>query len=271
MIHGFFVGIAMKPFIIDSHCHLDRLELTPWGGELARALDAARAAGVGTMLNVNIDLEHEAAVRSIAEAHADIWFSVGVHPSEQEGEEPSLERLLALAAHRKCVAIGETGLDYHWCKGDTEWQRERFRVHIRAAKACGKPLIIHTREAREDTIRILREENAGAAGGIMHCFTEDMATAEAALDVGMHISFSGIVTFKSAEELRAVARAVPLERILIETDSPYLAPIPHRGKPNEPRYVAEVCAFMAQLRGISTEEMARVTTENFRRLFPATA
>jgi len=261
----------MKPFVIDSHCHLDRLQLTPWEGDLSRALAAARDAGVGAMLNVNINLEHEADVRRIAEAHDDIWFSVGVHPSEQDGEEPTMERLLALAAHRKCIAIGETGLDYHWCKGDTEWQRERFRVHIRAAHACRKPLIIHTREAREDTLRILREEDAGAVGGIMHCFTEDIATAEAALDIGMHISFSGIVTFRNADELREVARRVPLDRLLVETDSPYLAPVPHRGKPNEPRYVTDVCAFMAQLRGISTEEMARITTENFRRLFPATA
>lgn len=254
--------------IVDSHCHLDRLELTPYGGELARALEAARAAGVGAMLNVNIDLEHADDVRSIAEAHPDIWFSVGVHPSEQEGEEPTVERLVALAAHPKCIAIGETGLDYHWCKGDTEWQRERFRVHIRAARATGKPLIIHTRDARADTIRILQEEDAGAVGGIMHCFTEDMGTAEAALAIGFHISFSGIVTFRNAEDLRNVARAVPLDRILVETDSPYLAPVPHRGKPNEPRYVADVCAFMAQLRGVTAAEMARITTDNFCRLFP---
>ncbi len=255
--------------IVDSHCHLDRLELTPYGGDLSRALDAARAAGIGAMLNINIDLEHEADVRSIAEAHPDIWFSVGVHPAEMEGEEPTLERLLALAAHPKCIAIGETGLDYHWCTGDTEWQRERFRTHIRAAKATGKPLIIHTRESREDTLRILGEENAQQVGGIMHCFTEDRATAEAALALGFYISFSGIVTFRNAEELRQVALATPLDRILVETDSPYLAPVPYRGKPNEPRYVADVCAFLAKLRGISTEEMARITTENFCRLFPA--
>lgn len=256
-------------FVVDSHCHLDRLELTPYGGDLALALDAARARGVGAMLNVNIDLEHEAEVRTIAESHSDIWFSVGVHPSEQEGEEPTVERLLALATHPKCVAIGETGLDYHWCKGDTEWQRERFRVHIRAARACGKPLIIHTREAREDTIRIMQEEGAGEVGGIMHCFTEDLATAEAAIAIGMHVSFSGIVTFRNAEELRTVARTIPLERILIETDSPYLAPIPHRGKPNEPRYVVDVCEFMAKLRGMPAADMARLTTANFSKLFPA--
>lgn len=255
--------------IIDSHCHLDRLDLAPYGGNLDLALNAARAAGIGAMLNVNIDLEHEADVRGIAEKHADIFFSVGVHPSEQDGEEPTLARLLALAAHPKCIAIGETGLDYHWCKGDTEWQRERFRVHIRAARATGKPLIVHTREAREDTIRILREEQVQSVGGIMHCFTEDLATAEAALALGMHISFSGIVTFRNAEALRDVARAVPLERMLVETDSPYLAPMPHRGKSNEPRYVADVCAFVAQLRGLSTVELARITTANFFRLFPS--
>lgn len=261
--------------IVDSHCHLDRLDLAPYGGSLDRALDAARAAGIGCMLNINIDLEHEAQVRQIAEQHADVFFSVGVHPAEEEGErrpkpeEPTVERLLALAQHPKCIAIGETGLDYHWCKGDTEWQRERFRVHIRAARACGKPLVVHTRDARADTIRVLREE--GATAGILHCFTEDLATAQAALDIGFYISFSGIVTFRSADELRAVARAVPLDRILVETDSPYLAPIPHRGKSNEPRYVADVCAFMAQLRGVSVDEMARITTANFQRLFPLTA
>lgn len=263
--------------IVDSHCHLDRLDLTPYDGSLDRALDAARAAGVGRMLNVNIDLEHEADVRAIAERHADVFFSVGVHPAEEESdrraqpEEPTVERLLALAQHPRCIAIGETGLDYHWCKGDTEWQRERFRVHIRAARACNKPLIIHTREARADTLQVMREESAGSVGGIMHCFTEDLATAQAAVELGMHISFSGIVTFRSAVELREVALAMPLERILVETDSPYLAPVPHRGKSNEPRYVADVCAFLAQLRGVSPAEMARITTDNFLRLFPAAA
>lgn len=257
--------------IIDSHCHLDRLDLAPYGGDLSQALAAARQAGVGTMLNVNIDLEHEADVRQIAEQHADVYFSVGVHPSEEEGEEPTVERLLALAAHPKCIAIGETGLDYHWCKGDTEWQRERFRVHLRAARQTGKPVIVHTREAKADTLRILDEEQVSMTGGIMHCFTEDMATAEAALAMGMHISFSGIITFRSAESLREVARMVPADRILVETDSPYLAPMPHRGKPNEPRHVATVCAFLAGLRGVDTEEMARITTGNFRRLFPSVA
>lgn len=261
--------------IVDSHCHLDRLDLAPYDGSLDRALDAARAAGIGRMLNINIDLEHEADVRSIAERHADVFFSVGVHPAEEESdrraqpEEPTVERLLALAKHPKCIAIGETGLDYHWCKGDTEWQRERFRVHIRTAKACRKPLIVHTREARADTLRLLREEGAADVGGILHCFTEDMDTAMAAVDIGFHISFSGIVTFRNAEPLREVAKAVPLDRLLVETDSPYLAPVPHRGKSNEPRYVADVCAFMAQLRGVSTEEMARITTGNFLKLFPS--
>lgn len=257
--------------IIDSHCHLDRLDLAPYGGDLAQALAAARQAGVGTMLNVNIDLEHEADVRQIAEQHADVYFSVGVHPSEEEGEEPTVERLLALAAHPKCIAIGETGLDYHWCKGDTGWQRERFRVHLRAARQTGKPVIVHTREAKADTLRILDEEQVSTIGGIMHCFTEDMATAEAALAMGMHISFSGIITFRSAESLREVARMVPAERILVETDSPYLAPMPHRGKPNEPRHVVAVCAFLASLRGVDAGEMARITTDNFRRLFPSVA
>lgn len=236
---------------------------------MSRALVAARNAGVGAFLNVNIDLEHEADVRCIAERNADVWFSVGVHPSEREGEEPTVDRLLALASHSRCIAIGETGLDYHWCKGDTEWQRERFRVHLRAARLAGKPAIVHTREAREDTLRILAEEGVAGIGGIMHCFTEDMATAEAALALGMHISFSGIITFRNADALREVARRVPADRLLIETDSPYLAPVPHRGKPNEPRYMADVCAALAKLRGITTDEMARLTTANFHRLFPS--
>lgn len=257
--------------IIDSHCHLDRVDLALHGGDLSRALDAARAAGVGGFLNVNIDLEHEADVRRIAEQHADVWFSVGVHPSEQEGEEPDIDRLLALASHPKCIAIGETGLDYHWCKGDTDWQRERFRVHLRAAREAGKPVIVHTREAREDTLRILGEEGVGKVGGIMHCFTEDMATAQAALALGMHISFSGIITFRNADSLREVARSVPPDRLLVETDSPYLAPVPYRGKPNEPRYVVDVCTCLAGLRGVGVEEMARLTTANFRRLFPQAA
>jgi TatD DNase family protein len=256
-------------FLVDSHCHLDRIELERHGGSLANALDAARANGVGCFLNVNIDLEHEADVRTIAEQHADVWFSVGVHPSEQEGEEPTLERLVALAAHPKCIAIGETGLDYHWCKGDTAWQRERFRVHLRAAHAVRKPVIVHTREARADTLRILAEENVGGVGGIMHCFTEDLVTAQAAVELGMHVSFSGIVSFRNAEPLREVARTIPLERLLVETDSPYLAPVPHRGKSNEPAWVRDVAACVAKERGLTSEALAQATTENFFRLFPA--
>ncbi len=194
---------------------------------------------------------------------------MGVHPNKKTGREPSLEQLVELAADPKNVAIGETGLDYFRSDGDLEWQRERFRVHIAAAKACGKPLIIHTRDAREDTIRVMREEQAEAAGGVMHCFTENWEMARQALDLGFYISFSGILTFRSAEDLREVARRVPLERVLIETDSPYLAPVPHRGKPNQPIYVRQVAECLAELRGLTPEALAEITRDNFFRLFPA--
>jgi TatD DNase family protein len=253
--------------LVDSHCHLDRIDLEGFGGSLEGVLDAARENGIDHMLCVCIDLEHFEDVADIAAGHAAVSCSVGVHPDSQDVREPDVGTLVELAAHPEVVAIGETGLDYFRLEGDLEWQRERFRTHIRAAREAGKPLIIHTRAAREDTLEILREEGAEAVGGVMHCFTEDWATAEAAMELGFYISFSGIVTFRNAEELREVARQVPDERLLVETDSPYLAPVPHRGKENHPAWVRDVAQRVAEVRGQSLEEVARLTSANFERLF----
>jgi TatD DNase family protein len=253
--------------LVDSHCHLDRVDLSPYGGSFDALVDRTRADGVGHMLCVCIDLEHYGGMRRLVDAHDGVSVSVGVHPSEREGREPSVDELVELAADPRVVAIGETGLDYHYNQGDLEWQRQRFRVHIAAARQAGKPLIIHTRDAREDTIRIMREEGAEEAGGVMHCFTETREMAEHALALGFYISFSGILTFKNAEALRDVARHVPLDRLLIETDSPYLAPVPHRGRKNEPRYVIHVADQVAELRGLGRDEVIALTGENFFRLF----
>lgn len=253
--------------LTDSHCHLDRLDLAPFDGSLARALDAARARGVSRFLCVGIDLGNFEAVHAIASAQPDVWCSVGVHPSEKCEIEPTVADLVSRAARDKVVAIGETGLDFCYNEGDLEWQRERFRTHIRAARETGLPLIVHTRDAREDTLKILQEENAQDVGGVMHCFTETLEMAEAAMALGFYISFSGIVTFKNAEQLRQVALRVPAERILVETDSPYLAPIPHRGKSNQPAWVADVAAFVAELRGVAYDEFVQQTTDNFLKLF----
>ena len=253
--------------LVDSHCHLDRVDLTPYGGRFADLMAAIRAAGVGHMLCVSIDLDGFEAMRARVAGEPDVSISVGVHPNEQGAREPTIEELVRLAAASGAVAIGETGLDYHYNDGDLDWQRERFRVHIEAARQSALPLIIHTREARADTIAIMRDAGADAAGGVMHCFTESWDMAEQALDLGFYISFSGIVTFKNADELRDVARRVPLERLLIETDSPYLAPVPHRGKKNEPRFVCHVAEKVAELRGMSAAAVAELTAENYFRLF----
>lgn len=252
---------------VDSHCHLDRVDLTPYDGDFGQMLARAGDEGVQHMLCVCIDLEHYAAMRGLVSAYPNVSVSVGVHPSEQGGEEPSVARLMELGSDPAVVAMGETGLDYHYNDGELDWQRQRFRTHIAAAKSIKKPLIIHTRDAREDTIAIMRDAGADAAGGVMHCFTETWDMAKQALDLGFYISFSGILTFKNAESLREVARLVPLERLLIETDSPYLAPVPYRGKKNEPRFVPHVAAQVAELRGLSVEAVAELTTENFFRLF----
>lgn len=218
-------------------------------------------------LCVSVNLADFPQVLALAEQYPHIYASVGVHPDYEGVEDPDVGRLVELAQHPKVIAIGETGLDYFRLKGDLEWQRTRFRNHIRASRESGKPLIIHTREAAADTLRIMTEENAAEAGGVMHCFTESWEVAEAALAMGFYISFSGIVTFKNAKQLKEVAQRVPLERILIETDAPYLAPVPHRGKLNQPAYVKHVAEEIAALRGISLDEVARSTTENFARLF----
>jgi len=255
----------MPAMLVDSHCHLDFPELRD---DLAGVLARMRENGVTHALTISTTLETWPAVREVAQAAPNVWCSAGVHPDERRDErEASLEELLAMARDPKVVAIGETGLDYYRVEGDTEWQRSRFRTHIRAARACGKPLVIHTRNAAEDTLRIMREEGAGEAGGVMHCFTETWEVAQAAIDMGFHISFSGIVTFKNAVPLKEVARRVPMERMLVETDSPYLAPVPHRGKPNQPAFVRHVADEIARLRALDFDEVARRTTENFFRLF----
>ena len=254
----------MAASLTDSHCHLNFETLQ---NNFPQVLQNARECGVGHMLCVSVTLEKFPEVLALAHAHPNIFASVGVHPDEQQGRDPSVDDLVQLAQDPRVIAIGETGLDYFRLKGDMTWQQERFRRHIRAARTTGKPLIIHTREAAADTIRILREEGADSVGGVMHCFTESFETAQAALDLGFYISFSGIVTFRSAEALRAVARKVPDDRLLVETDAPYLAPMPHRGKTNEPAFVRHVAEQLASLRSTSLDELASVTTRNFFSLF----
>jgi TatD DNase family protein len=258
----------MTTMFIDSHCHINFPELAV---RLPEIFSKMAENQVTHALCVSVDLPDFPQIRELAENYPHVYASVGVHPDYEETPEPTVEELVKLSAHPKIVAIGETGLDYYRLEGDLEWQRERFRTHIRASRATGKPLIIHTRSASEDTIRIMREEgagtNAGGAGGVMHCFTESLEVAEAAMEMGFYISFSGIVTFKSAKELQAVACAVPLERTLIETDSPYLAPVPFRGKMNEPGLVRHVAEFLATLKGIPLERVAQETTDNFFNLF----
>ena len=255
---------------VDSHCHINFPELA---ARMPEVLQKMTENGVSHALCVSVDLPDFPQVLALAEQYPHIFASVGVHPDYEETPEPSAEHLVELAKHPKIIAIGETGLDYFRLKGDLEWQRERFRQHIRASRICRKPLIIHTRAAAEDTIRILQEEGAGVeqggVAGVMHCFTESLEVAQAAVAMGFYISFSGILTFKSAKDLQAVAKALPLDRILIETDSPYLAPSPHRGKMNEPGFVRHVGEFLADLKGISVQEVQSVTTQNFFKLFQA--
>jgi TatD DNase family protein len=253
---------------IDSHCHLSFPELRE---QLPAIRTAMAEAQVDRALCICTTLEEFEEVHALAREHANFWATAGVHPDNEGVREPSVDDLVALAAKPKVLAIGETGLDYYRLGersvADMEWQRERFRVHIRAARAAGKPLVIHTRAAADDTLRLIDEEGAEAVGGVFHCFTESREVARAALARGFYISFSGILTFKNATELKAVAAEVPLERCLIETDSPYLAPVPHRGKLNNPSYVPHVAAELARLKGCSVEDVAQATTRNAEALF----
>ncbi|MFP5073504.1 TatD family hydrolase [Neisseria sp. WLZKY-1] len=248
--------------LIDSHCHLNFDGLAD---RLPEVLANMAENQVALALAVSVSRQSFAEVHAIAQEHTNIYASVGIHPDDPAAEEFTFEELVGRAALPKVAAIGETGLDYHWCKGDLAWQHRRFITHIEAAKQSRMPLIIHTRDAADDTMRLLREHQAHA--GVIHCFTEDVRVARLALDLGFYISFSGIVTFKNAAAIQEAARYVPLDRMLVETDSPFLAPVPKRGKPNEPAYVRHTAGFVAELRGDTLENIARATTENFFRLF----
>lgn len=250
--------------LVDSHCHLDFPE---YSGRIDQLIESMRNNGVMYALCAGVSLEGFPAMLALVEGHPQLFAAVGVHPDNQGGMDPDVATLVELAHHPKVVAIGETGLDYYRIEGDLEWQRDRFRKHIRAARRIAKPLIIHTRSAAGDTLRLMREEGADKVGGVMHCFTETMETADAAMAMGFYISFSGIVSFKNAKELKEVATRIPLDRMLVETDSPYLAPPPHRGKTNQPAYVMHVAEEIARLRGMSLAEVAEITTRNFFRLF----
>jgi len=250
--------------VIDSHCHLDYPELA---GDIDGVLARMQAAGVSHALCVCTTLEGFPGVAELARRHANLYASVGVHPDNEGVSEPSVADLVSRAVDPRIVAIGETGLDYYRLKGDLEWQRDRFRTHIRAARECGKPLIVHCRSAAPDLLRILAEERAQEIGGVLHCFTESWEVAQGAMDLGFYISLSGIVTFRNAAELRAVAARLPLERMLVETDSPYLAPVPHRGRTNEPAFVRHVAAQVAQLKGLDEAAVCDRTTVNVFNLF----
>lgn len=249
---------------IDSHCHLDFPDLAK---DLDALLQNMQHNQVTHALCVSVNLPDFPRVRALAEAHANLFASVGVHPDYEDQIEPQADELADLAAHPKVIAIGETGLDYFRLQGDLEWQRERFRQHIRAALKINKPLIIHTRSAAADTLRIMQEEGADRVGGVMHCFTESWEVAQQAIAMNFYISFSGIVTFKNAVALKEVAKNIPLDRMLIETDSPYLAPVPFRGKQNQPAYVRHVAEEIARIRAVSIDEIANATTGNFFNLF----
>ncbi|WP_369796854.1 MULTISPECIES: TatD family hydrolase [Snodgrassella] len=248
--------------LIDSHCHLNMPELA---ARLPQILENMAQADIQQAIAISVDKTSAAEVLALAEQHTNLFASVGVHPEDQNSVEISLDEFIVAAQHPKVVGIGETGLDYHWCSGDLTWQHARFRTHIQASNHTGLPLIIHTRDAGADTLRLLRENQAQQ--GVIHCFTEDTAFAKAVLDLGFYISFSGIVTFKNARQIQEACRYVPLDRILVETDAPYLAPVPKRGKPNEPAYVRYTAEFVAQLRGDSIITIEEATTANTYRLF----
>jgi TatD DNase family protein len=253
--------------LIDSHCHLDRIDLKPYQNDFARFMQDAEVNQIEHLLCIAIDLESYSAMLDLVAGFQQISVTVGVHPNVQDCKDPSVDELIALGQPNNVVGIGETGLDYFRSEGDLSWQHQRFRNHIRAAKKLKKPLIIHTREAKNDTLRILKEEDASEVGGVIHCFTEDWEFAQKALDLNFYISFSGIVTFNSATEIKEVAKKVPADRFLIETDSPYLAPVPFRGRPNYPTYVRYVAEQIAGLRGTPVNKIADLSTENFYALF----
>ncbi|MFA7553584.1 MAG: TatD family hydrolase [Spongiibacteraceae bacterium] len=252
---------------VDSHCHLDRLDLSAYNGDLGEAIAAAKQRGVERMLCIGIDMGNAETVIDIARHYEGVSASVGVHPMDIGESMVNMEVLRALAEAPEVVAIGETGLDYFYSKDSAEQQRESFRQHLHLASTLKKPVVVHTRDAREDTIAIIKASGDVEVGGVLHCFTESWEMAAQALDLNYYISFSGIVTFNNAQALREVAKRVPLEKILIETDAPYLAPVPHRGKKNEPKYVVEVAECIAQLRGIPVAELAEITSDNFDKLF----
>lgn len=250
--------------LVDSHCHLDFPDLA---NRLPEVLQRMQDNQVGLAVCIGVNLEDFPKVLALAENEPRLYATVGVHPEYTDVEEPDEDRLVALASHPKVIAIGETGLDYYWQKDQPEWQRDRFRTHIRAARRCGKPLVVHTRDSAADTLRVLKEEGADTVGGVMHCFTENWEIASLALDLGFYLSFSGIVTFKNATIVKEVASKCPLDRLLVETDSPYLAPAPYRGKPNEPAYVRYVAEEIARLRSLDIEAIHQATTDNFFSLF----
>ncbi|WP_024460046.1 TatD family hydrolase [Marinimicrobium sp. LS-A18] len=254
--------------LTDSHCHLDRIDLKPYNGDLNAALDAARERGIRQFLCIGVSLENRETVVDIARQYPDVYASVGVHPCDVESGTATVEQLVEWGGAPEVIGLGETGLDYHYAEQTKELQQESFALHLKAGAQAGLPIIVHTREAREDTLDLIREHGSTEHAGILHCFTETWGMASQALDLGYYISLSGIVTFNSAKALREVAKQIPLDRLLVETDSPYLAPVPHRGKSNEPQYVREVAEFVADLRGIPVEQLAEQTTENFHRLFP---
>ena len=252
---------------IDSHCHLDRIDLSPYQNDFNLFMQEVEKSKIDQMLCIAIDLESYPKMVDLVKNYPLISLSVGVHPNVQDGKDPSVEELIELGKDSKVIAIGETGLDYFRSEGDLEWQHQRFRNHIQAAKKLNKPLIIHTREAGHDSLDDLAAEGADEVGGIIHFFTEDWEYAKKALNLGFYISFSGIVTFKNAQDIKEVAKKVPADRFLIETDSPYLAPVPFRGKPNYPTYVRYVAEHIAELRSISVEEVAQLSSDNFNTLF----
>ncbi len=253
--------------LVDSHCHLDMLDYDKLGLDMDGVIEAAKAQGVERILTIGVDLQHAQRVIDIANQYEQVFASVGLHPSEKVDVEPTIDDFLPFATQAKVIAIGEMGLDYYYNDSGLENQRERFRQQIRLAREVNKPIIIHTRQAPEDTITIMREEGAEQVGGVMHCFTESIELAQQALELGFYISFSGIVTFKNAQNVRDVLDIVPLDRILVETDAPYLTPVPYRGKPNQPGHVSYVAAKVAELKQVDVETLASITTANFQRCF----